>query len=145
MHALCTENSAEDSHSELRLKIAEIVADLGHVLPGQAPILNFVHHNTLHGFQHLPFDQALAEAERITGIFGYLPESDFRRLYACGRISDGDLEAVLNRAEALTPDTIVLEYANRSLRYRDVYRIAVAPSLPLELINTSVSRLSSIF
>jgi len=140
MHALCTENSAEDSHSELRLKIAEIVADLGHVLPGQAPILNFVHHNTLHGFQHLPFDQALAEAERITGIFGYLPESDFRRLYACGRISDGDLEAVLNRAEALTPDTIVLEYANRSLRYRDVYRIAMVYGI--ERISTSHLRWS---
>jgi uncharacterized protein YbcC (UPF0753/DUF2309 family) len=81
---------------ELRAHLLQIIEHFEHVLPGQAAIKDFVHHNTLHGFQHLPFPQALEAAHRVTGAYGYLPEEQFRRNYQAGRVTREDLERILS-------------------------------------------------
>lgn len=68
------------------------------LLPDQGPIGVFVHHNTLHALQHLPFHEAVQEGARLIGARPYLALEEFRRHYETGRIADRDLQASLDRS-----------------------------------------------
>ena len=80
----------------IREQLLETIAHLEHILPGQAPIRDFVHHNTLHGFQHLDFYDAIIEARKITGASGFLPQDKYRAFYQQGRINTADIDQVLS-------------------------------------------------
>ena len=85
--------------TDIRSRLLELIHHFEHVLPSQGPIRDFVHHNTLHGYQHLPFDQALAASRKLTGAQGYLPETRFRSYFEQGRITRDDLACALDSVE----------------------------------------------
>jgi len=116
---------SKNSMPDVRRRLQEALEHFDHVLPGQAPILNFVHHNTLHGYQHLPFEEAVESFERLTGIRGYLPDEDFRKFYAQGRILDEDLAAAFAEKPELEGGEVLLRIGGREILRRDVYRIAM--------------------
>ncbi|MBI4818048.1 MAG: DUF2309 domain-containing protein [Deltaproteobacteria bacterium] len=94
--------SAEDTHegddpdpSGWRAGLEAAIAHAAHLLPDQGPLNVFIHHNTLHAFQHLPFHEALIEAFRTLGGEPYLREEEYRAEIARGRITREDFEAAL--------------------------------------------------
>lgn len=75
--------------------IQEHIQHATHLLPTQTPIRVFVHHNTLHAFEDLPFAEAVARGSRTYGCHPYLTEDRYRHLVAHGRILPDDLARVL--------------------------------------------------
>lgn len=75
--------------------VEETLHELKHFLPAQAPLKDFVHHNTLHAFQHLPFYQALKQAKTQLGYKVYLPLESYRSLYRQGKIKGIIIQNVL--------------------------------------------------
>lgn len=118
---------SHESHEPLdaRGQIISALDHLDHVVPGQGPIHDFVHHNTIHGFQHLPFEEALEAYEALTGTFGYLPEAQNREFYQQGRITDRDLFAGLAHNPRLQADQIVCKAGDLTITRQDIYRIAM--------------------
>lgn len=82
--------SAEDA------PIAELIARACVVVPEQGPLPAFVHHNTLHHFEHLPFHQGVVEGARLLGSQPFQAETAFARHLANDRISNRDIDAVLD-------------------------------------------------
>ena len=72
---------------------AHVLHELKHYLPSQTPLKDFIHHNSLHAFQHMKFYDAIFKASKIFGYQVTLQLTEFRELYKIGRIKD----EVLNR------------------------------------------------
>ncbi len=82
-----------DGQAVPRAALAAALEEVAHWLPAQGPISVFVHHNTLHALQHLPFDEACRLAAQVYTADTYLAQPHFRNLYRQGRILAEDLEA----------------------------------------------------
>ncbi|NJM25266.1 MAG: DUF2309 domain-containing protein [Bacteroidia bacterium] len=80
-------NDIQDVQQAAPHKAAEFdqdhaIKELKHYLPAQASLKDFIHHNSLHAFQNLPFHEA---AQTATELFGYktrLTLKEYRQLYA---------------------------------------------------------------
>ncbi|HEX4229451.1 MAG TPA: DUF2309 domain-containing protein [Bryobacteraceae bacterium] len=105
-----------DTVSSLELREARLrqaVNHAAHLLPMQGPIGVFVHHNTLHAFQNLPFEEAVIQSAQIFGAEPYMSEAAYRSELSRGRIRLEDVDAVLKSE----PDEMVFpRLSRRSLR-----------------------------
>jgi hypothetical protein len=76
-------------------RLQEVVGHASHVLPAQGPITVFIHHNTLHAFEDLPFYEAVKKGAQVFGCHPYMSEDRYRDALARGRIRFTELQEVL--------------------------------------------------
>jgi uncharacterized protein YbcC (UPF0753/DUF2309 family) len=82
-----------DPRDALRHRIAEASEPIAQFWP----MKNFVHHNPIHGLEHLPFEEAVREAKHLLGGNGYLSNNEFRQLNREGRITAEGVTRALRR------------------------------------------------
>jgi uncharacterized protein YbcC (UPF0753/DUF2309 family) len=85
---------SNDGHDPLA-RLRDAIHRAAHLLPAQGPITVFIHHNTLHAFEDLPFEEAVRRGAETFGCEPYLSEDEFRAALRRGRIRFPDLRAVL--------------------------------------------------
>lgn len=86
--------------------LVQLIHELEHYLPSQSPLKDFIHHNTLHAFQHLPFHQGLHAAQQLFGFQTYLTLDAFRNLYHKGEISAAILDRAIAQQTELSKDQL---------------------------------------
>ncbi|HWA98714.1 MAG TPA: DUF2309 domain-containing protein [Pirellulales bacterium] len=97
MSALPKEPLHEPSHGRDLSNLQAAIDHAAHLLPAQGPITVFIHHNTLHAFEHLPFHEAVRQASHVFRCHPYLSEDRYRDALRRGRIRFADLQEVLQR------------------------------------------------
>ncbi len=75
-----------------RLRIRTMVHVAGEPIPYFWPMRTFIHHNPLHGLEHTPFAEAVAEGKRLFRARGYLPRAAHQRYLTNGTVDPQALE-----------------------------------------------------
>ncbi len=94
----------------------DVLHELKHFLPAQAPLKDFIHHNTLHAFQTMKFKDAIRQASKMLGYKVSLSLQEFRDLYKSGRIKKQNLEKIIaeqkgiSNIDAWLEKTIITDY-----------------------------------
>jgi hypothetical protein len=85
-----------------KFNVDDCLQKLKNYLPAQAPLKDFVHHNTLHAFQNQPFFEALQNSNEIFGYKTSLSLIEYKELHEKGVISNAALSWVINNSESET-------------------------------------------
>jgi uncharacterized protein len=72
-----------------------VLKELKHLLPAQQALKDFIHHNSLHAFQHMKFYDAIFKASAIFGFQVHLQLPEYRELYETGRIRKDVLQMII--------------------------------------------------
>ncbi len=86
------------AHNKLHMHFDEhhVLHELKHYLPAQSALKDFIHHNSLHAYQHLKFYDAIFKASAIFGYQVTLQLQEYRQLYQNGRIREAVLDRVIS-------------------------------------------------
>jgi len=69
----------------------------GEQVPFFWPMRSFIHHNPLHGLEHLPFGDAVEKATHLFHASGFLPRSTYQRYLKKGSVDQAALDDAVRR------------------------------------------------
>src|SRR3954452_10592929 len=106
-------------YSDVDHDLKHIVEHAAHLLPAQGPIGVFIHHNTLHAFQHLPFEEAVVAASSVYETHAFMSEEAYCEQLALGRITEADIAWVTEREpnDSILPDRLDRRTLRKTLLY----------------------------
>src|SRR6187402_2019414 len=78
-----------------------VLHELKHFLPSQQALKDFIHHNSLHAFQHMKFYDAIFKASKIFGFQVHLQLPEYREMYKTGRIREDVLQMVIGNKKGV--------------------------------------------
>ena len=114
-------------------QLRHLIERAAHLLPSQGPITTFVHHNTLHAFEHLPFEEGLRVGHKTLGAEPFLTEDQYRQCLVSGRIRQDELAGVLQEDLGDRAD-VLLGFLGTRFKLRMAmleYPLQLAPSAEL--------------
>ncbi len=104
------------SQDTQRMELRSLVKLASETISHYWPMQTFIHHNPLHGLEHLPFEEAIEQARKFIGGNGYLPNRAYRNYFQQGRITSEAIQETLKpRAQE---ESIVI--GNRTVTHLDV-------------------------
>ena len=80
-----------------RLRIRSTIHMAAEPIPFFWPMRSFIHHNPLHGLEHLKFNEAVEEGKRLFHGRVYLPRKIYQQYYAEGKVDRESLSAGIRR------------------------------------------------
>ncbi len=101
-----------------RMELRSLVKLASETVSHYWPMQTFIHHNPLHGLEHLPFEEAIEQGRKFIGGNGYLPNREYRKYFQHGRISADAIQEVLTRRAQ--EESVVL--GNRTVTHLEVLK-----------------------
>ncbi|MCF8719877.1 DUF2309 domain-containing protein [Nitrospina gracilis] len=101
-----------------RMELRSLVNLAGEAISNYWPMRTFIHHNPLHGLEHLSFEEAINEGHRVFGGRGYLCNEEYRNYFKQGRISE---ESVNEALKEISQDAVIA-IGDRKLSHMEVLR-----------------------
>ena len=78
------------------LKIRSMIYIAAEPIPFFWPMRTFIHHNPLHGLEHMPFAEAVEEAEKLFHGRTFLPRKVYQQYLAEGKINQSAVETTID-------------------------------------------------
>ncbi len=76
-----------------KLQIRSMIYVAGEPIPYFWPMRSFIHHNPLHGLEHLPFSEAIEKGRGVFRARGFLPRAEYQRYLTQGKVDQAQLAA----------------------------------------------------